>query len=85
MYLNVKGRRIMAHRHIMEQHLGRPLKPFPQEVVHHINGNRSDNRLENLVVLAHGVHVSQHQTGQKYTEERKQNISKAKRQARNKP
>lgn len=42
----INGRYIMEHRHVMEQHLGRTL--FATEVVHHRNGNRTDNRLSNL-------------------------------------
>jgi hypothetical protein len=50
--------RLKEHRRIMQEHLGRKLEKW--EVVHHINGNPKDNRIENLQLTTVSEHGKIH-------------------------
>lgn len=59
--VRVNGIYVKEHRHIMEQHLGRKLGVA--EKVHHKDGNKLNNAIENLEVISQSEHAKMHMTG----------------------
>jgi len=65
--LSIDGKRVREHRMVMEQYLGRKLRL--EEHIHHVNGNKLDNRIENLKIVNNVTHKQEHErkyeTGEK--------------------
>lgn len=61
-----------VHRITMEEHVGRALDR--SEVVHHIDGNIRNNRLENLKLMTLSAHSRMHMSGRRLSEETKRKL-----------
>jgi len=60
-YIEVKkdGKKIMKHRLIVEKFIGRKLKPG--EVIHHIDQDKQNNSIDNLMIFSSNAeHIKWH-------------------------
>jgi len=64
-YDSEEKREVLEHRYIMEKHIGRKL--LRTEIIHHINENPLDNRIENLKIVSRGEHTVIHNTNKDRT------------------
>lgn len=71
--MRVNGKQVNVCRYVMEQKLGRPLEKG--EYVHHINGNKLDDRPENLALVSPKEHADIHNHGRKASDETRLKMS----------
>jgi|ERR1035437_218405 hypothetical protein len=56
--VETKGYKLLEHRKVMEKFLGRKL--LSSELIHHINHNKLDNRINNLQIVTRSEHPKIH-------------------------
>lgn len=57
-YISISGKRVLEHRYIVEQFF--KIKLSKRQQVHHINHNKLDNRIENLMIMDICEHSKEH-------------------------
>ena len=64
---------VLEHRLKMEEYLERYLTK--DEIVHHIDGNKANNFIGNLILMNRKEHQNEHRKGKSLTEETRSKIS----------
>jgi hypothetical protein len=68
---------VFEHIYVFEQATG--IIVPPNCCIHHLNGNKSDNRIENLCLMGRGAHTMHHHIGSHRTAEARKNMSEARK------
>ena len=67
--IETKGKKVLEHRMIMEIYLGRKLKI--DEIIHHKNENKLDNRIKNLQIVSRAEHINLHRKDLRRNQQKK--------------
>ena len=57
-FIRVGNEKVLEHVYVYEKYLGRKL--LKDEVIHHIDGNKQNNTIENLILLTQKEHANIH-------------------------
>lgn len=68
---------VFEHIVVFEQNTG--ISVPPNCCVHHLNGDKTCNRIENLCLMERGAHTTLHNQGRKLTQETKRKISESRK------
>lgn len=73
-YVTENGRKVARreHRILMEKHLGRKLEPW--ELVHHKDGDKSNNIIGNLEIQEWSAHTAEHHRGGRKSEDARRSM-----------
>lgn len=86
--INNKGRILIKtstgweqeHRYVMKNFINRNL--YEDEIVHHIDENKMNNDITNLILMNHGEHTVLHHAGSKRSNETREKISQKAKERR---